>query len=151
MGRELKRVPLDFDYPLRKVWYGYAPSLEDFKNNKEITKIVPEIKIYKNSICESCDKLFNNCSENARYCVWYNEDIKSLWFKEVPSGEGYQLWETTSEGSPQSPVFKTLEELCEWCEGNATTFAHFKTTKEEWFKMLNEDNVCYKEGNVVFF
>lgn len=23
MGRELKRVPLDFDYPLHKVWYGY--------------------------------------------------------------------------------------------------------------------------------
>lgn len=137
MGRELKRVPLDFDYPLRKVWYGYAPSLEDFKNNKEIIKIVPEIKTYKNDVCMSCDKLFNNCSEDARYCVWYNEDVKNLWFKEVPSGEGYQLWETTSEGSPQSPVFKTLEELCEWCEDNATTFAHFKTTKEEWFKMLS--------------
>ncbi|HFD2052150.1 TPA: hypothetical protein ACF2DE_002881 [Clostridium perfringens] len=47
MGRELKRVPLDFDYPLGKVWYGYAPSLKDFKNNKEITKIVPEIKYIK--------------------------------------------------------------------------------------------------------
>ena len=23
MGRELRRVPLDFDYPLHKVWYGY--------------------------------------------------------------------------------------------------------------------------------
>ena len=23
MGRELRRVPLDFDYPLNKVWYGY--------------------------------------------------------------------------------------------------------------------------------
>lgn len=23
MGRELKRVPMDFDYPLHKVWYGY--------------------------------------------------------------------------------------------------------------------------------
>lgn len=23
MGREVKRVPLDFDYPLGKVWYGY--------------------------------------------------------------------------------------------------------------------------------
>ncbi len=23
MGREVKRVPLDFDHPLGKVWYGY--------------------------------------------------------------------------------------------------------------------------------
>lgn len=40
-----------------------------------------------------------------------------------PLGEGYQLWENCTEGSPQSPVFKTLDELCTWCEPNATTFA----------------------------
>lgn len=28
-----------------------------------------------------------------------------------PSGEGWQLWETVSEGSPISPVFKSREEL----------------------------------------
>lgn len=33
--------------------------------------------------------------------------------EEPPEGEGYQLWETTSEGSPISPVFETLEALCE--------------------------------------
>ena len=31
-----------------------------------------------------------------------------------PKGEGFQLWETTTEGSPVSPVFETLDELCEW-------------------------------------
>lgn len=67
-----------------------------------------------------------------------------------PIGDGYQLWETTSEGSPVSPVFETLDELCEWCESNATTFADFKTTKEEWRKMLSEDCVCHKEGNIIF-
>lgn len=29
-------------------------------------------------------------------------------------GEGWQLWETTSEGSPVSPVFASAEELAEW-------------------------------------
>lgn len=150
MGRKLKRVPLDFDYPIGKVWYGYAPDLEDFKNNKELVKKVPELKTYTNGICEDCDKCFNNCNEDADYCIWYNEDLQKLWFKEVPKGEGYQLWETTSEGSPKSPVFKTLEELCEWCEDNATTFADFKATKEEWLRMLSSNKVCHKEGNVLF-
>ena len=27
MGRELKRVPLDFDYMKERVWYGYYLSL----------------------------------------------------------------------------------------------------------------------------
>lgn len=31
-----------------------------------------------------------------------------------PKGDGWQLWETVSEGSPISPVFATAEELAVW-------------------------------------
>jgi hypothetical protein len=31
-----------------------------------------------------------------------------------PEGEGWQLWETVSEGSPMSPVFATAEQLAGW-------------------------------------
>ena len=31
-----------------------------------------------------------------------------------PTGEGWQLWETVSEGSPISPVFDTAEGLAQW-------------------------------------
>jgi len=68
-----------------------------------------------------------------------------------PEGNGFQLWETTSEGSPVSPVFGTLEELCEWAAENATTFADFKASKEEWMKMLDEDFVHHAEGSAIFF
>lgn len=33
---------------------------------------------------------------------------------EPPMGEGWQLWETVSEGSPISPAFATAEELVAW-------------------------------------
>lgn len=33
---------------------------------------------------------------------------------EPPEGEGWQLWETVSEGSPMSPVFATADELAGW-------------------------------------
>lgn len=36
MGREIKRVPLDFDWPLNKVWYGF-------------------VSPYRGSKCEPCD------------------------------------------------------------------------------------------------
>lgn len=67
-----------------------------------------------------------------------------------PEGPGYQLWETTSEGSPQSPVFETLDALCEWCAANATTFGRFTASAEEWRKMLGDDHVYAQEGNRVF-
>lgn len=95
-----------------------------------------------------------------KYChgegdIWQSEEVKKqheAWKSfEPPRGKGFQLWETTSEGSPVSPVFASLDELCSWAEGNASTFADHKATKEQWKKMLGSDDlVCHKEGNMVF-
>lgn len=47
--------------------------------------------------------------------VWPSKDAEAAyeaWERaEPPAGEGWQLWETVSEGSPISPVFATSEEL----------------------------------------
>lgn len=95
--RTLKRVPLDFDWPLKKVWGGYiAPA---GLTGEEYDKW-------------ECD--------------------------EPPTGEGYQLWETTSEGSPTSPVFESAEELAGWCEENATIFASFKASRQEWLELFQD-------------
>lgn len=60
---------------------------------------------------------------------------------EPPTGEGWQLWETTSEGSPKSPVFATADGLAEWCAENTTIFANEKMPKYEWLSLITE-----KEG-----
>lgn len=86
--------------------------------------------------------------------VWFSDEIRRLhdeWVAEgPPAGDGFQLWETTSEGSPSSPVFGTLDELCAWCADNATTFASFKASAEEWRRMLDAGFVSHTEGNAVF-
>lgn len=69
---------------------------------------------------------------------------------EPPKGDGFQLWETTSEGSPISPVFKTLDELCAWAEKKASTFGDSKTTAAQWKKMLGDGLVYHQEGNATF-
>lgn len=65
-----------------------------------------------------------------RYCltcngdgvVWSSDEAKSLYESweptEPPSGEGWQLWENVTEGSPQSPVFEKPEQLVEWMTQN---------------------------------
>lgn len=37
---------------------------------------------------------------------------------EIPTGDGWQLWQTVSEGGPVSPVFATPEELARWMVAN---------------------------------
>ncbi len=98
MGRELKRVPMSFDWPIDEKWPGYTQRRK----------------------------------------------------KNPPKGKGYQLWENTSEGSPQTPVFRTLDELCEYAAAHCTTFASFTATKNEWRKMLDDGFVCHREGNSIF-
>jgi hypothetical protein len=86
--------------------------------------------------------------------VWPSEEIEHRyeeWKGEgPPAGDGYQLWSTTSEGSPVSPVFASLDALCAWAEDNATTFADFTATKEEWREMLDGGVVHHREGNNIY-
>ena len=47
--------------------------------------------------------------------IWPSDDAKTTyesWERtEPPTGDGYQIWQTVSEGSPITPVFATPEEL----------------------------------------
>lgn len=213
MGRELRRVPLNFSWPLNKVWEGYlnphhrkCPDCEDgytaagrcFQRivhllmiagedgargtlhpwlaeagvdrppSREMADLTvglagrsmtighdsldgwsAEKKIKKAAgvpanwgVCKSCKGDAIDPAVRKEYKRWRS--------KEPPKGPGFQLWETTSEGSPQSPVFKTLDELATWCAANATTFGSSRATADAWKRMLAEDNVHHQEGNLVF-
>jgi len=127
MGRKLKRVPLDFSWPPGTTWYGYLSRLcaESCEECREFARI------------KGLPLLSHNCPD-------YEPLIGP------PKGDGYQLWETTSEGSPVSPVFASLDGLCEWCEENATTFGSHRAGRDEWRLMLEADSVHSREGDVSF-
>ena len=140
MGREVKRVPLDFDHPLGKVWYGYQIVFchEDYEGGCERCKEFARImgippKLYKNIPND------DPCPDWRKY------------FKvDPPEGEGYQLWGTTSEGEPRSPVFKTPEELAERCAENDTVFGNISATKEEWLEMIQKDMIAAEVDGVLY-
>ena len=118
MGREVKRVPLDFDWPLNKRWYGYV-----------INKCSDGDY---NLTCDDCRKFakIKNIKLDKVKCP----DLEIL---EVPKGEGWQMWETTTEGGPISPVFKTPEKLAQWLvNNNVSTFGNDTATYDQWLKMI---------------
>lgn len=77
MGREVKRVPMTFDFPIGK---SYADFCFD-RHREECAE----------SDHDSCD--YECCNP--------------------PEGDGWQLWQTVSDG-PISPVFSTADELIDW-------------------------------------
>lgn len=142
MGRELKRVPLDFNWPKNSIWKGY---LNPYSFNECKACNDYDLNSKTELVCDFC---FGNGS---LFCDEKYRKLKDEWERiEPPQGEGYQLWENTSEGSPQSPVFKTLDELCDYAEKNCTTFSTFKASASEWKKMLDENFVQHTIGNVTF-
>jgi hypothetical protein len=60
---------------------------------------------------------------------------------EPPSGPCWQLWETTSEGSPISPVFDSPEKLAKWAAKNSCLFAGLKATYEDWLACIQGRSV----------
>jgi len=86
--------------------------------------------------------------------VWLSAEDRRIWDEwepvEPPVGDGFQLWENTSEGSPVSPVFGSLDELCGWCEDYETTFGSQRASAARWREMLDAEFVCHREGNAIF-
>lgn len=148
MGRVVKRVPMDFDWPLGKVWKGY---LQDGKWIKEHFggkyPYLNELKDDDAGVCRICEK-HRECDDCADYCIVYRH--RNEWYREPPEGIGFQCWETTSEGSPISPVFASMEELCEWLAKNETIFAFRKADAAEWMSYLYGEPYRLKDvkGNV---
>jgi len=61
--------------------------------------------------CKGHGHLFRDAAHERAYDTWRPTD--------PPTGEGYQLWETVTEGSPQSPVFERPEGLARWLAANS--------------------------------
>ena len=154
MGRELRKVPANWEHPknddgryhpMFNKFYG--DSLKEwFKENTKWEKGThPDL--VKNPELKEKYPFFAMYASNPPDVEYYQtkkytpEDLTHI-----------QLYETTSEGTPKSPVFKAdeFEKLCEYAAENCTTFASFKATKEEWMEMLKNDFVFHKQGNAIF-
>lgn len=124
------------------------------KNSPFGHDMINRMIIFKNRINKKSDNIKSKLEENnnpcyCKYCngegyYYENDKIKELadnWEQyEPPIGNGYQLWEGVSEGSPITPVFETKEELAEYCSKHIHYFAYDFASKEEWIKMINRDN-----------
>jgi hypothetical protein len=134
MSREVKRVPIGFDWPIRKVWWGYIlePVRCEYCNGtgKESQKHIMGFLNVDGSIRVTWESDGCPCCDGEGAC--YHK-------VEVPQGPGFQMWETTTEGSPMSPAFATPEELAKWLvENNAGAFGYETATYEQWLAMIKK-------------
>ena len=171
MGRELRKVPAGWEHPLRDCphspWDGgcseskkhngkcyqpmfnryYGDAIKEWITGHELWLDGTHPDLQRDPILK--DKY-------PFYAMYHGgpPDVEYYQTKKYSPEEltHIQLYQTTSEGTPLSPVFHAseFEKLCEWAAVNATTFAQFKTSKEEWMRMLSNDLVYHQRGNMIF-
>lgn len=69
-------------------------------------------------------KLCGTCAGEGSFEAYPGQRAEAEAWEETepPEGDGWQLWQTVSEGSPISPVFGSAEELARWMASPAYTW-----------------------------
>jgi hypothetical protein len=127
MGREIYRVPLDFDWPIGKTWLRYDVVVEFPKCWECDGRGYSAEAIARGGHLWTGRAVLDELGD-AAYChrCEGHGDIATPELREwkeakpdtpPPKGEGWQLWETVGD-SPMSPVFATSTELVDWMTCN---------------------------------
>jgi hypothetical protein len=143
MSREVRRVSENWDHPKRKGKYiplygdNFAQRLEDWELGNDN---------WENGFRE-------NYGDGEKWVAKKGDEIENTfkeWNGPKPLKEDYmpdwsdaekthiQMYETTSEGTPISPVMDTPENLARWLVDNkASAFASETATYEQWLNTIN--------------
>jgi len=134
MGREVKRVHIDFDW--------YEKTLQKSDYNDSFHCDTWKGYLMDGIECPLCDGTGKN--KSGKQCPECYGEEKTSPKIEPPKGydfektNGYQIWQNVSEGSPVSPVFLKPEDLAKWMVENDTSITR-GTTYEAWLKMIKKE------------
>ncbi len=133
MGREVRRVPKDWEHPRgpdgahKPMFYeDFATAAAEWKRGYEEWETEPQ--------------------SNCEYWEWHGdpparENHGPAWTDAERTH--YQMYENTSEGTPISPVMETPEELAHWLADNgASAFARLTATYGQWLGMIRGGRSC---------
>lgn len=116
MSREVRRVPKDWEHP-RDQNGKFIPMHQKFPyNENEIREGIRDGWLIDEP-------------------PFYGIDVMPQWPEEEKTH--WQMYETTSEGRPISPVMETPEDLARWlADTKASAFADRTATYEEWLSTI---------------
>lgn len=136
MGREVRRVPADWEHP-RDERGRYIPLLEG-----PWEAAVARWDAREAAFNAGLDEVGEPLSESAKGCSFAEwdgerprrEDYMPTWTDAERTH--YQMYEDTSEGTPISPVMPSPEALARWCaENGASAFGGMTAGYDWWLRV----------------
>jgi hypothetical protein len=138
MGREVRKVPADWQHPKDKHTGSYKPLYEGKKFAERLREWNEENAKWSNGEFPTYASEEN---KKLTYSEWAGDQPKSCdYMPEWPDSEctHYMMYEDTSEGTPISPAFATPEELARWLtDTGASAFGGITASYESWLRVAN--------------
>lgn len=146
MGREIRRVPADWQHP--RYFGAYQDGRPRYVPLHDgLTKDIADWDEGSAKWSEGLRKDYSAEFDGSGWKPRESDDGESFveWTGERPKAEEYMpdwpaeqrthlmMYETCSEGTPISPAFETPEELAHWlADNNASAFGSATATYEQW-------------------
>ena len=138
MGREVRRVPANWQHPQKR------------DERTGMLRFHPQYDESYGEACERWKEAFakweggdrSGCaSADCEFWEWEGQPPDRDYYRNVEWTDEerthWQMYETTSEGTPISPVMETPEELARWLADNkASAFAGDTATYEQWLSVI---------------
>jgi hypothetical protein len=131
MSREVRRVPPDWQHPKQEKW--------NYQIGDTEMRYVPLHDGYESVLAEFADSIRTH-GLKAAIEYFAGGPLQDDYMPDWPEAERthYQMYESTSEGTPISPVFPTPELLAQWLvDNNASAFATNTASYESWLRVAN--------------
>jgi hypothetical protein len=206
MGREVRRIPLNFSWPREKVWEGFLnphykkcpdcvagyspdgqwlnclvrlimvagedgakdrlhpwlsrlPLAPDVRPTAKFAELTTKLagrppSLFGHDVCDranAVDAILNVAGLDHKKFVTCatcggsgmdpaHKEAYEAWSRTPPpTGEGWQMWETVTEGSPISPVFDTPEKLARWlADTRASAMGSHGASYDQWLAMITD-------------
>ena len=135
MGREVRRVPADWEHPKCRDG-GYQPLYdEDFES--AASKWLEEcIQWSKGEHPDQHADWAKSAKDHKYFWQWHGDPPDKNYYRPAwpeSARTHFQMYEHVSEGTPISPVMETPEALARWLADNeASAFGNMTATYEQW-------------------
>lgn len=143
MGREIRRVPKDWQHP--KDAKGVDIPLHGECYSKRVSRWDKENEKWSQGLRRDFDTnnfiLIEDKYKKTSFIEWDGErpeqkDYMPKWTEEEKTH--ICMYETCSEGTPISPVMEKPEELARWlADNNASSFGAMTATYDQWLSTIN--------------
>lgn len=140
MGRELRKVPKNWEHPKDENG-NYIPLLKSFAERH--ADWVKQKEMWEKGLRDDFNGGWKPIEDKYKHMTFEewdgNEPQRGDYMPEWSESEKtyFQMYEDTTEGTPISPVMESAESLARWlADNNVSAFADMTASYESWLKTI---------------